>query len=81
MPTIHPTRIDDFCMNQTLTHTFEVSGITCGHCEKAVICAVRQVDANGEVTIDRAANRVEVASQQPREQPAKAIAEAGYEVA
>ena len=64
-----------------VTHTFEVTGMTCGHCEKAVTRAVQQVDAKAVVTIDRAANRVEVASQQPREQLVQAIVEEGYAVA
>ena len=63
-----------------MNQTFTVTGMTCGHCEKAVTRAVKQVDANAVVTIDRAANRVDVASQQPRDQLAKAIAEEGYVV-
>ena len=61
--------------------TFNVTGMTCGHCEKAVTRAIKQVDPQAEVKIDRSQNRVEVQSQQPRETLAKAIAEEGYTVA
>jgi copper chaperone len=55
--------------------------MTCGHCEKAVTRALKQVDPQAEVRIDRSRNLVEVQSQQPRENLAKAIAEEGYAVA
>lgn len=64
-----------------MNQTFNVSGMTCGHCEKAVTRAIRQVDPQAEVRIDRPQNRVEVVSDQPREALAKAIAEEGYVVA
>lgn len=64
-------------MNQIL----EVRGMTCGHCEKAVTAAIRQLDPNAEVKIDRSANRVEVNTEQPREALATAIREEGYQVA
>ena len=66
----------EFQMNQTFT----VTGMTCGHCEKAVTRAVKQLDPHAEVKIDRPANTVEVRSDQPRDQLAKAIAEEGYAV-
>lgn len=64
-----------------MTQTFTVTGMTCGHCERAVKAAVQQIDPQAVVTIDRAANRVDVDSAQPREALAKAIAEEGYAVA
>ncbi len=64
-----------------MNQTFTVSGMTCGHCEKAVTRAIRQVDPQADIKIDRGQNRVEVQSQQPREALAKAIAEEGYAVA
>ena len=54
--------------------------MTCGHCEKAVTRAVMQLDPKAEVKIDRAANKVEVASTQARAALAGAIAEEGYAV-
>ena len=59
---------------------YEVTGMTCGHCERAVTQAVKQVDPQAEVKIDRASGKVEVQSTQPRENLARAIAEEGYTV-
>jgi copper chaperone len=64
-----------------MKQTFTVTGMTCGHCEKAVTRAVKVVDPQAEVAIDRAANKVEVQSDQSRERLAQAIAEEGYAVA
>jgi copper chaperone len=64
-----------------VNQTFTVTGMTCGHCEKAVTRAVKQLDPQAEVKIDRPANRVDVVSEQPREALASAIAEEGYAVA
>ena len=64
-----------------MKHTLTVTGMTCGHCEKAVTRAVKQLDPQAEVKLDRAANLVEVESAQNRELVAKAIAEEGYAVA
>ena len=64
-----------------MNQTFNVQGMTCGHCEKAVTRAVKQLDPQAEVTIDRTANRVDINSTQPREALAHAIAEEGYPVA
>ncbi len=64
-----------------MNQTFQVTGMTCGHCEKAVTRAIRQLDPQAEVKIDRSQNRVEVQSEQPREALAHAISEEGYAVA
>lgn len=64
-----------------MNQTFTVTGMTCGHCEMAVKRALRQVDPQAEVKIDRALNLVQVESSQPREALARAIAEEGYAVA
>ncbi len=64
-----------------MNQNFTVSGMTCGHCEKAVTRAIKQVDPQAEVRIDRSKNLVEVQSQQAREALAKAITEEGYAVA
>mgnify|MGYP000022205084 FL=1 len=63
-----------------MQEAFTVQGMTCGHCERAVTRAVLQIDPQAQVKIDRAPNRVEVQSTQPREAVAKAIAEEGYAV-
>ena len=59
---------------------FTVTGMTCGHCEKAVTQAIRSLDPQAQVSIDRTQNRVEVESSQPREALAAVIAEEGYQV-
>ena len=64
-----------------MNQTFTVTGMTCGHCEKAVTRAVKQLDPQAEIKIDRSLDKVEVESAQPRELLAKAIAEEGYAVA
>ncbi|WP_137894681.1 heavy-metal-associated domain-containing protein [Ramlibacter sp. 2FC] len=64
-----------------MNQSFTVQGMTCGHCEKAVTRAIRQLDPQAEVRIDRSQGRVEVQSEQPRESLAQAIAEEGYAVA
>lgn len=61
--------------------TFTVTGMTCGHCEKAVTRAIQDADPQAKVTIDRTQNKVDVESTQARETLAKAIAEEGYAVA
>jgi copper chaperone len=63
-----------------MNQTFTVTGMTCGHCEMAVKRALKQVDPQAEVIIDRTQNRVEVESSQPRDSLAKAIVEEGYAV-
>ena len=60
--------------------TFHVTGMTCGHCERAVKPAVQQVDPQAVVTIDRAANRVDIDSTANRLALAQAIKEEGYAV-
>ncbi len=64
-----------------MNQTFTVTGMTCGHCEKAVTRAIHQIDPQAQIVIDRAANRVEVQTEQPREMVSKAIVEEGYAVA
>lgn len=64
-----------------MLHTFTVTGMTCGHCEKAVRQAILEVDPHAEVAIDRNANSVEVQTQTAREALAHAITDEGYAVA
>lgn len=64
-----------------MTQTFTVTGMTCGHCEKAVTQAIKTLDPQAQVRIDRQQNQVNVESAQPREAIAQAIAEEGYKVA
>lgn len=64
-----------------MNQTFTVTGMTCGHCEKSVKRALKQLDPQAEVKIDRTQNRVDIQSEQPREALARAIADEGYAVA
>ncbi len=64
-----------------MEHVFQVQGMTCGHCERAVQQAISSVDAQAQTTIDRATGQVVVHSESPRETLASAIREEGYTVA
>ncbi|MEF9946732.1 MAG: cation transporter [Comamonas sp.] len=64
-----------------MQQVFEVQGMTCGHCERAVTNAIQGVDAQAQIKIDRATNRVEVDSSASRDALQAAIAEEGYKVA
>lgn len=64
-----------------MQQVFEVQGMTCGHCERAVTNAIQGVDAQAQIKIDRAANRVEVDSSASRDALQAALAEEGYKVA
>lgn len=61
--------------------SFDVQGMTCGHCERAVQTAIKTLDPQAQVRIDRQRNRVEVESNQPRDAITQAIREEGYTVA
>lgn len=63
-----------------MNQTFTVQGMTCGHCEKAVTTAIKILDPQAEVRIDRANDRVDVNTEQTREAVAQAIQEEGYTV-
>jgi len=59
---------------------FNVEGMTCGHCVKAVIQAIKNQDPAAEVTVDLAAKQVSVQSQLSPEVIAGLIREEGYTV-
>jgi copper chaperone len=79
---VHNTRFVCLCIFKgfEMKQIFTVTGMTCEHCEKAVVRAVRQLDRAAEVQADRTRNRVEVDSEQAREALAQAIAKEGYTV-
>ena len=60
---------------------FNVQGMTCGHCERAVTQAVKALDPQARITIDRTTGKVDVTSALSRQAIAAAIAEEGYTVA
>lgn len=64
-----------------MEHIFQVSGMTCGHCERAVQQAIASVDAQAQTSIDRTTGKVVVQSQASREALRQAIQEEGYQVA
>jgi copper chaperone len=64
-----------------MNQTFQVQGMSCGHCAGAVTQAVKSIDPAAEVKIDLASGRVDVQSDGDRGAIAKAIEEEGYTVA
>ena len=64
-----------------MQYLFEVEGMTCGHCERAVVHAVREVDTEALVKVDLPTGRVTVESDKARDAIAHAIREEGYKVA
>lgn len=64
-----------------MKQVLDVQGMTCGHCEKSVTTAIKLLDPQAKVHIDRGQNRVEVDSTQTREALVEAIREEGYQVA
>ncbi len=59
--------------------SFDVRGMTCGHCVKAVTASIHEIDAAAKVDVDLATGIVKVQSERPADAIAKAIVEAGYE--
>ena len=60
--------------------TFQVQGMTCGHCEMAIKKAIARLDPEAKVEIDRNTGKVDVHSAKAREDIAHAITEEGYQV-
>lgn len=58
--------------------TFNVQGMTCGHCVRAVTNAIKGEDPAAEVQIDLAKGEVVVQSQLPADQIIGLIVEEGY---
>ncbi len=55
-----------------------VTGMTCGHCEKAVKQAIKDVDANATIEIKRTENLVIVDTAETTETIVAAITTEGY---
>jgi copper chaperone len=64
-----------------MNQTFQVQGMSCGHCVGAVTQAVKTVDPAAEVKVDLATGKVEVQSAGDHAAIARAIEEEGYKVA
>lgn len=58
---------------------FNVQGMTCGHCVKAVTTAVQEQDAAAKVEVDLAGKKVSVQSHLAASQILSAIREEGYQ--
>ncbi len=58
---------------------FNVQGMTCGHCVKAVTAAVQARDPAAEVKVDLAARQVSVTSLLAAQQILELIREEGYQ--
>jgi copper chaperone len=61
--------------------SFQVEGMSCGHCVQSVTEAVQGVEPRAEVAVDLAAKRVTVQGSDRRDAIAQAITDAGYAVA
>lgn len=59
---------------------FQVKGMSCGHCVRAVTQAVQARDPQARVEVDLPTGRVAIHSTLDRAAAAQAIAEEGYEV-
>jgi copper chaperone len=70
-----------FLERSAMNYEFTVTGMTCGHCEKAVTKALQSQDPQAQVLIERDQNRVQVQSTLEREVLRQAIVEEGYAVA
>ncbi|SDM11289.1 copper chaperone [Oryzisolibacter propanilivorax] len=64
-----------------MQHQFNVQGMTCGHCERAVVHAVREVDTEAIVQVNLDSGQVSVDSEKSRDAIAQAIRDEGYQVA
>ncbi|MCP3432748.1 heavy-metal-associated domain-containing protein [Stutzerimonas stutzeri] len=59
---------------------FNVSGMTCSHCERAVTQAIQALDPQAQVQVDLAAGTVQVQSSAGEQAIRQAISEEGYQV-
>lgn len=58
---------------------FDVNGMTCGHCVRAVTKAIQAQDTTAQVDVDLAAGRVSVETSLSEDAVADAIRSEGYE--
>ncbi|MBM0239503.1 heavy-metal-associated domain-containing protein [Micromonospora sp. ATA32] len=65
-----------------VTTTYEVQGMTCGHCVSAVRAEVGAIQGVSDVQVDLASGRVTVTSQGPLDTDTlrAAVDEAGYDL-
>jgi copper chaperone len=63
------------------TRTYDVPGISCGHCKSAIEAEVGKLDHVSRVEVDIDARRVRVEGEATEADVTAAIDEAGYDVA
>ncbi|SCF44885.1 copper ion binding protein [Micromonospora purpureochromogenes] len=65
-----------------VTTTYQVQGMTCGHCVNSVGTEVSAIQGVSDVQVDLAAGRVTVTSESPLDTDAvrAAVDEAGYDL-
>ncbi|MFG1953081.1 heavy-metal-associated domain-containing protein [Micromonospora sp. NPDC048830] len=65
-----------------VTTTYQVQGMTCGHCVNAVSAEVGALEGVSEVQVDLASGQVTVTSERPLDTDAvrAAVDEAGYDL-
>lgn len=59
-------------------HDFHLPDMSCGHCVATITEAAKTLDPQARLEFDRAARRVQLQSELPRERWVQALAEAGY---
>jgi len=65
-----------------MSNTYDVTGMTCGHCAQAVTSEVSAIDGVTEVSVDVATGKVTIEGDGfTDEQVAAAVDEAGYAMA
>lgn len=67
----------------TTTTAYQVTGMSCGHCETAVRAEVSEIDGVASVDVDATTGRLVITSAQPLDDAAviAAVDEAGYDAA
>lgn len=67
----------------TQTNEYQVTGMSCGHCEAAVRREVSKIEGVGEITVDAKSGRLAFASASAVDDAIvlAAVDEAGYEAA
>ena len=63
-----------------MKHKFIVKDMTCDNCKNFIANAIRRIDREAVVTVDRANELVTVDSIEPRDALAFAITEEGYTI-
>lgn len=61
-------------------HVFNVTGMTCAHCERAVTQAIKALDPQARVEVDLDAGTVRVEGTPSEQQIRAAIEEEGYQM-